>query len=366
MRYKLLGHTGLRVSEVSLGAMTFGQDWGWGSSEEESRRIFDAFLEAGGNFVDTASIYTNGTSERFLGTFMSGQRERIVLATKYSGHAPMLPVTDPNVVGNHRKNLVQTVETSLRNLKTDYIDVLYVHAWDYLTPVEEVMRALDDLVRAGKVLYLGISDTPAWIISRGNTLASLKDWSPFVVTQIEYNLIERTAEREIIPMTHALDIGVTAWSPLAGGLLTGKYATEKKEGNEQRRLDQDTHLDRGNARVQTVVQTLTRVAQEINATPAQVALAWLIRRGIIPIIGARTLTQFQQNLGVLDVTLPDEAFQSLNDASKIEMGFPHEYALLPFANKTIYGGYFGKIDMHRPNDIPEAVLLEAEKYRQQK
>src|SRR5579859_4861254 len=220
MNYRLLGNSGLRVSEMSLGTMTFGEDWGWGASKEEARKVYDAFREAGGNFIDTANVYTNGTSESFLGEFMQGHRQSVVLATKYSNS---LPGADPNAAGNQRKNMVQAVEASLKRLQTDYIDLYWVHIWDQMTPVEEVMRGLDDLVRQGKVLYTGISDAPAWWIAQANTLAHLRDWSPFIELQIEYSLIERTVERELIPMAKALNIGVTAWSPLAGGILSGKY-----------------------------------------------------------------------------------------------------------------------------------------------
>src|ERR1700745_2634163 len=220
MQYRLLGNSGLRVSEAALGAMTFGEEWGWGSVKDEARKVYDAFREAGGNFIDTANTYTNGTSESFLGEFMQGHRQSVVMATKYTNAAPG---TDPNAAGNHRKSMVQAVEASLKRLKTDYIDLYWVHIWDQITPVEEVMRVLDDLVRGGKVLYVGISDAPAWWIAQANTLALLRGWSPFVGLQIEYRLIERSVERELIPMAKALNIGVTAWSPLTGGVLTGKY-----------------------------------------------------------------------------------------------------------------------------------------------
>ena len=210
MRYRLLGNSGLRVSEAALGTMTFGDDWGWGATKEEARKLYDAFREAGGNFIDTANLYTNGTSESFLGEFMQGHRQSVVMATKYTN---AVPGTDPNAGGNQRKNMVQAVEASLKRLKTDYIDLYWVHIWDQITPVEEVMRGLDDLVRQGKVLYVGISDAPAWWIAQGNTLAHLRGWSPFIALQIEYSLTERTVERELIPMAKALNLGVTAWSP---------------------------------------------------------------------------------------------------------------------------------------------------------
>ena len=243
MRYKLLGKSGLRVSELSLGTMSFGEDWGWGASKEESRKIFDAYAEAGGNFIDTANLYTNGTSEKYLGDMIQEDREHFVLATKYTLGTRM---DDPNSSGNHRKNLVQAVENSLKRLKTDYIDLLWVHAWDFLTPEQEVMRALDDLISRGKVLYIGVSDTPAWMVSRSNTLAELQGWNPFVALQLRYSLIDRTAERELLPMAYHMDMGVLLWSVLGAGVLTGKYNSDnppeegrakKGAATKQRNLD---------------------------------------------------------------------------------------------------------------------------------
>src|SRR5438046_5800843 len=262
--------------------MTFGEDWGWGSSKDDAKKIYDAFREAGGNFIDTANIYTNGTSESFLGEFLKGHRESVVLATKYTNAAPG---TDPNAAGNHRKNMVQAVEASLKRLQTDYIDLYWVHIWDQITPVEEVMRALDDLVRQGKVLYVGISDAPAWWIAQANTLAALRGWSPFVGLQIEYSLIERTVERELIPMAKAFKLGLVAWSPLAGGLLSGKYhsgdRSEKRYSDEtmQQFLRRGEHADR-------IISALNKISKETGRSQAQVALAWLrYRIPVVPIIG---------------------------------------------------------------------------------
>ena len=220
MRYKLLGRSGLRVSELALGTMTFGPEWGWGASKEESRRIFDAYVAAGGNFIDTANRYTEGTSERFVGEFIAADRERFVVATKYTLFNRR---DDPSASGNSRKNMVQSLEASLKRLGTDYVDLFWVHAWDFTTPVEEVMRGLDDLVAAGKVLYVGISDTPAWVVAQANTLADLRGWSRFVGLQIRYSLADRAAERDLLPMARSLDIAVTPWSVLGAGVLTGKY-----------------------------------------------------------------------------------------------------------------------------------------------
>src|ERR1700728_333004 len=220
MKHRLLGKSGLRISEASLGTMTFGDEWGWGSPKAESQKVYEAYREAGGNFIDTANFYTVGTSEKFLGEFMQGHRDSIVLATKYSNAAPG---NDPNAAGNQRKSMMQAVEASLKRLQTEYIDLYWVHIWDGITPVEEVMRGLDDLVRQGKVLYVGISDVPAWWIAQANTIADLPGWPRFIRLQIQYTLIEGTIERELIRMPKAWDIGVTAWSPLSNGVLTGKY-----------------------------------------------------------------------------------------------------------------------------------------------
>src|ERR1700745_2939367 len=221
MQYRLLGNSGLRVSEAALGAMTFGEEWGWGSPKDEARKVYDAFREAGGNFIDTANFYTNGTSESFLGEFMKDHRQSVVMATKYTNAAPG---RDPNTAETHRKSRWRAVEGSLKRLRTEYIDLYWVHIWDQITPVEEVMRGLDDLIRQGKVLYTGIPDAPSWWVAQANALASLRGWSPFAGLQIEYSLIERTVERELLPMAEALGLGVTAWSPLAGGVLVGENA----------------------------------------------------------------------------------------------------------------------------------------------
>ena len=295
MRYKLLGKSGLRVSELCLGTMTFGEDWGWGSTSDESRKIYDAFLEAGGNFIDTANVYTNGTSERLLGEFMHGHRERIVLATKYSNAAPG---TDPNAAGNQRKSMVQALEASLKRLKTDYIDLYWLHIWDQITPIEEVMRAFDDLVRQGKILYAGVSDMPAWLVAKANTLAELRGWTSFVGLQIEYSLIERTPERELLPMAADLGLGVTAWSPLAGGMLTVKQLQPGGAKDSRQEIPMMQDFMKSDARKEAVVREVMAVAREVGHTPAQVALAWLLERPkpVIPIIGARKLTQVEDNL----------------------------------------------------------------------
>ena len=341
MRYKLLGRSGLRVSELCLGTMTFGEDWGWGASKDESRRIFDTFAEAGGNFLDTANKYTEGSSERMVGEFVGAERERFVVATKYSLNTR---AGDPNGGGNHRKNMVQAVEASLKRFNTDYIDLYWLHVWDAMTPVEEVMRALDDLVRAGKVLYVGISDTPAWRVSQANTLADLRGWTPFVALQIEYSLIERTPERDLIPMARAFGLTVTPWSPLGQGILSGKYNT--KDGAGERRLEDNHH--RLSERNLNIAQNVVDVAAETGRSPSQVALAWLRAQGpdMIPILGARKLSQFQDNLACVDVTLTEEQLSWLNESSAIALGFPHDFLSSPGVRDFAHGGTYDLIDRH--------------------
>ncbi|MDT3676741.1 aldo/keto reductase [Microcystis wesenbergii] len=340
MRYKLLGNSGLRVSELCLGTMTFGEDWGWGSDKEESRAVFRAFAEAGGNFLDTANLYTNGTSETLVGEFVKGDREKWVIATKYSLNTRP---GDVNACGNHRKNLFQAVEASLKRLGTDYIDLLWLHLWDSLTPIEEVMRAFDDLVRMGKVLYIGISDSPAWIVSQANTLATLRGWTPFIGLQIEYSLKERTPERELLPMAKALNIGVTAWSPLGGGVLTGKYNQPNPVDGRLSMTDQPFQiLDRD----LKIAETVLEIAREIGKSPAQVALNWLRNRpnSVIPIIGARRLSQLQDNLACLDFNLTGEHRQRLDNISAISLGFPHELLASQFVRDILLGGVAAQLD----------------------
>jgi len=338
MKYKILGKTGMRVSEVCLGAMTFGDNWGGlGADKDESRKVFEGFLAAGGNFIDTANLYTGGTSETLLGEFMSDKREKIVLATKYTNS---FPTGDPNSAGNHRKNLVQSLDASLKRLKTDYIDLYWVHAWDFMSSVESVMRALDDAVRSGKILYVGISDAPAWIISQANTMAELRGWSPFAAVQVEYSLAERTVERDILPMAQALGLTVTPWGPLKGGTLTGKYLDQKMEKDfrfsHEMTKDMYKETERGNA----IAREVIRIATDIGKSPAQVALAWLKTRGsnILPIIGAKTFTQLQDNLGCLDVKLSETQINSLDSVSAIEMGFPTDFYSMPMAKTLMYAG----------------------------
>lgn len=343
MRYKLLGRSGLRVSELCLGAMTFGQDWGWGASADEARQIFDAFMEAGGNFIDTANYYTNGTSERFLGEMIRSERDRFVVATKYTLG---MRERDPNASGNHRKNLAQSLEASLERLGTDYIDLYWVHAWDSFTPVDELMRALDDQVRAGKVLYVGISDVPAWIVSQANTMAELRGWSPFAGLQVEYSLVQRGVERDLLPMARALDLGVTAWSPLGGGVLTGKYNRGANEGA----APADARLTRMTGRLSErnlkIAEEVGSLAAEIDRTPSQVALNWIRQQpgGPIPIVGARRLSQARDNLACLEFRLTPEQIDRLDTASRIELGFPHDFLASDATRNLVHGGMYAEIE----------------------
>jgi aryl-alcohol dehydrogenase-like predicted oxidoreductase len=268
---------------------------------------------------------------------MEGHRQSVVLATKYTN---AFPGTDPNAAGNQRKNMMQAVEASLKRLRTDYIDLYWVHIWDQITPVEEVMRGLDDLVRAGKVLYTGISDAPAWWIAQANTLAHLRGWSPFIGLQIEYSLIERTVERELIPMAKALNIGVTAWSPLAGGVLTGKYHGHGSaaEGRMNHDMAKDFMPER--ERTDRIIAAVKSVSDETGRSMAQVALAWLRYRPVpvIPIIGARKLSRFQDNLASFDLTLSVDQLKTLDEASRIELGFPYDLYAKAMPRAICYGG----------------------------
>jgi aryl-alcohol dehydrogenase-like predicted oxidoreductase len=335
VKHTTFGNTGLRVSEAFLGTMGFGRDWGWGADADECRKIFTAYAEAGGNVIDTANRYTDGASEQIVGELLGADRDRFVLATKYT---LTMDGTDPNAAGNHRKNLRSSVEASLRRLGTDYIDLLWVHIWDEHTPVEETMRALDDLVRAGKVLYLGLSDAPAWIASRANTLAELRGWTPFAGLQLNYSLLERGIERELLPMADALGLSVAAWAPLARGVLSGKYTRHgATEGARIKRED----LSERDLRIAAEVDA---VADGLGVTSSQVALAWTRsrHRWIHPIIGARTADQIADSLAALSLELPPDAVRRLDDAASFELGFPQDF--IAMAREFVYGPVVGEFE----------------------
>ena len=352
MNYQLLGRSGLRVSNLCLGTMTFGEDWGWGAAKDEARKIYDAYRAAGGNFLDTANIYTNGSSEKLVGEFIAGHREEIVVATKYTNAASGFtgqPGTDANAGGNQRKNMVQAVEASLKRLGTDYIDLYWQHIWDGMTPVEEVMRAFDDLIRAGKVLYVGISDAPAWVVAKSNTLAELRGWTRYVGLQIEYSLLERTVERELVPVARDQQMTVLAWSPLRNGLLTGKYLPENVKQSEAEGARMHSEMMKGFGGVdestQATVREVVALGKELGVPAAQVALAWLRARPVpvIPIIGARKLSQVEDNLQSVNVRLSPEQLVRLDKASAVSMGFPHDFLEMDPVKAIVFGGMRDRI-----------------------
>jgi len=336
MKYKLLGRSGLKVSELCLGTMGFGTANGWGADKTASFDIMEAFANAGGNFLDTANIYKLGTSEKIIGEFVSPRdRDYFVIATKYSLKDN---TTNPNASGNNRKNMMRSVEESLKRLQTDFIDVLYLHIWDDLTPIDEVLRGLDDLIRQGKVNYAAISDTPAWIVSKGNTMAEIMGWSQLVALQIEYSLLQRTPERELTPMARHYGMTVTPWAPLAGGALTGKYL----QGGQGRVKPESNRRDPNSERITREVMA---VADRLGVTPGNVALQWTRQQGFecIPIVGATRLEQLQENLRMVDLQLPEEELKRLEEASAIDLGFPGKFFREDGVRQNNYGGFYDRI-----------------------
>lgn len=375
MRYKLLGKSGLRVSELCLGGATFGTEWGSvGSDREQSRKIFDTFAQAGGNFIDTSNRYQEGMSERLVGEFIASDRDHFVVGSKYTLYDLTSALDDPNRSGSHRKNLRRSVEGSLKRLNTDYIDVLYIHIWDPLTLIEEVLSTLDDMVCAGKILYAGISNLPAWVISRANTIAEFRGWTPFVANQIEYSIVERTAERDQIPMCRSLDIAVLCWAALSGGMVTGKYNQGQLDSSQPHRLkdvldEKNQHywlpVEQRNLRIMARV---SKLAAQIGRPTAQVSLNWLRQKAgvTIPIFSARTVEQVEEDLGCLDWTLTAEQIQKLDEASEealrpvVKWGYPND--LVEFGSPAIpdgepkqmeYGNVGKYIDNHRTPEQPQ-------------
>ncbi|PTU30158.1 aldo/keto reductase [Stenotrophobium rhamnosiphilum] len=339
--YRLLGRSGLRVSPLALGTMTFGVQQSWGCDAAEAEKILGLYAESGGNSIDTANFYANGESERVVGKLVRNRRNRFVIATKYS--LTMSP-GDPNACGNHRKNMMQSVEESLRRLETDHIDLLYLHAWDARTPVEEILRAFDDLVRSGKVQYIGLSNTPAWQASRMQAIAELRGWSPLVALQISYSLAERSGERDLLPMAREMGLGVLPWSPLAGGVLSGKYQQKDltsgaEPSKASARKDMNVSSGRLSDHSLVIADAVRKVAEEMNCSSAQVALAWTLLNPAVasPVLGIRTLAQLQDNLGALDVNFRADQIAQLDAASKIDLGVPHTMLASDVMSK-MFGG----------------------------
>jgi aryl-alcohol dehydrogenase-like predicted oxidoreductase len=327
------------VSELCLGTMTFGEELGTGASAAVSRQIYDRYREAGGNFLDTANIYTMGTSERMLGEFIASDREAVVVASKYSMAANM---ADPNAAGNHRKNMVQALEASLKRLNTEYLDIFWVHGWDQLTRIDEVMRGLDDLVRAGKVLHVGASNMPAWLISQGNTLAAERNMTPFTALQLHYNLVERSIEADFFELAEAQDMALTAWSPLAGGLLTGKFNRDAAaKAAEDARLNKAAYGPAMLAEHRLkIAEGLTELANTIGCEPSQLALAWLLHRpgaSVIPILGARTLEQYDANMACLDIELNQTQVEELDALNPPPAVYPASLFKTEFYQQMIHG-----------------------------
>jgi aryl-alcohol dehydrogenase-like predicted oxidoreductase len=334
MRYRIFGKTGLRVSSLVLGTANFGNGWGYGSSKEEATKVFERYREAGGNFIDTADQYQFGQSEEIVGALIARDREDIVLATKFSlgdTHDSGLQRT-----GNSRKAMVQSVEASLKRLATDRIDLLWVHMPDGVTPIDEIARGLDELVTSGKVLYTGLSDFPAWRVATGVTIAELRGWAPISAIQLEYSLVERTVEQELLPMAEAFGLGVVTWSPLGGGLLTGKY--RRGEVGRAQGLGAVVHSESDSVKTR-VVDAILAIADELRCSGSQVALAWVLARGCTPILGPRTVDQLSDNIAALDVVLSADQMDRLNNASAVPLGFPHE--MLKNSASTLAGGKLG-------------------------
>jgi aryl-alcohol dehydrogenase-like predicted oxidoreductase len=342
VRYKVFGrHTGLRVSELVLGTGVFGTRWGHGSEPDEARRILDAYAEAGGNFIDTADTYQFGEAEELLGQFLQGRRDVFVLATKFTQGAT--PDSGILVTGNSRKAMVASLEASLRRLRTDHIDLYWVHYADGVTPVEEIVRGFDDLVRSGKILYAGLSNFPAWRVARAATIAELRGSAPIAGLQVEYSLVERTTEQDLLPMGQALGLGIVAWSPLGGGMLTGKYRrgeTGRAEGFRGRVFQPENTAQRT-----AILDTVISVSDETGASTSQVAIAWVASKGPLPIIGPRTLEQLDDNLGAMQLQLTAEQVARLDEASAVPPMFPYTLIEQREYRQRAAGGRLDQLDL---------------------
>ncbi len=330
MKYKRLGPSGLHVSELCLGTMTFGEDWGWGASKDESAKIFEAFAAAGGNFIDTAGNYTNGTSEKFIGEFVRGERDRFVLATKYTLRVGKGSASDPNWGGNSRKSMVRAVEDSLKRLNTDYLDLLYLHMWDFMTPVEEVLQSVHHLIASGKVLYFAFSDTPAWVVSYAIAKATDFGWTPPVALQVPYSLLDRGVERAELPMAREHNLAILPWGMLESGVLTGKYSQPSDEPRRESNVG-ERELKMGEA--------VTQIARDVGHSPAQVAINWVRQQpgNVIPILGCRTLAQLQDNVGCLEFQLTSEQMDRLSQLADFKIGFPLSFLKSDHVGNLIFG-----------------------------
>lgn len=340
-RYRLLGRCGLRVSPAALGTLTFGLDWGIGADKQECLRIFEGYLRRGGNFIDTSAVSNNGTSEALVGEFAEPIRQQLVIGTKFGFQSRG---GDPNSGGSHRKSLIQSLEGSLRRLRTDYVDLLWVQIHDSRTPPEETLRALDDLVRSGKVLYIGVANTPAWRVSGSVVTSELRGWSSFVGIQISHCLLDRTPERELLPMAEALGLAVVVWGALGGGMLTGKYRrdTAAPGGFRVSPDSRRQHLlgDRLSDRNLGICEAVCELAKELGRSPAQIALSWTLSHStrMFPVIGARTFAQFDENMEALSQPLPPEALARLDALSRIRLGHPHDVIAHPRINSMMTAG----------------------------
>jgi aryl-alcohol dehydrogenase-like predicted oxidoreductase len=356
--YVTLGHSGLRVSPLCLGGMTFGEDWGWGSSVKDTEAIIDAYVAKGGNFIDTANVYTKGHSEKIIGDHVgrhSNKRDRLVIATKFFGN---LYAGDPNGGGANRKSIIANCEQSLRRLQTSYIDLYWMHCWEASTPIEETMRALDDLVRDGKVRYVGFSDTPAWKCAEAQTLARLRGYAPLIALQIEYSLLERTVEGELMPMARELGLGVTPWSPLKSGALSGKYTRANHGKQESQRGGWVTSSLKD--ATYDVVEAVAQLAQELGTTSSRVAISWVQNRPGVSstIIGARTMQQLEDNVGALDVTLSPAQVAKLDGLTKPKLNFPADF----IANAGVFSGGGTTINGRAAPLWPSAPKSDDERY----
>jgi aryl-alcohol dehydrogenase-like predicted oxidoreductase len=341
MRYSILGRSGLRVAKMCLGTMTFGPGADWSRSEAEARAVFEAYADAGGNFIDTANMYTGGESERIVGRLVAQDRERFVISTKYANALP--GKQDPNAAGMHRKSLSQSLDASLKRLNVDYIDLYMVHWWDFTTPVEEVHRALDDAISAGKILHIGLSDVPAWVVSRAQAFHELRGLAPIACMQLEYSLVQRSIEREHLPLANTYGIGVTAWSPMAGGILSGKYTRQRKQSGPVRL--QSMQLQALNERNRGIALAVDAVADHLGVASSQVALAWVLSRGVTPIVGATTPQQMCENLKATELVLDAQTLVELDQASAFDAGHPYNMLEWDMPMSLGYGGMFEQIDI---------------------